>query len=64
QDALIVKSADILDSFKFYASINNEEQIGYCMRNAEAIFKYTPTDFNDKILDELKKWQDRFSVAK
>lgn len=61
QDALIVKTADILDSFKWYTSQNNEDQLKYCMRNANAILKYKPDDFTDKIFTELKAWQDRYS---
>ncbi len=61
QDALIVKTADILDSFKWYASQDNKDELGYCMRNANAIFKFKPDDFDDKIFDELKVWQDKFS---
>lgn len=61
QDALIIKSADIIDSFKWYSSQNNEGEIKYCMRNANAIFKFKPNDFNDKIFNELKSWQEKFS---
>lgn len=61
QDALIVKAADILDSFKWYSSQDNEEELQYCMRNANAIFRFKPDDFNDKIFDELKSWQVRFT---
>ena len=60
QDALIVKAADIIDSFKWYASQDNKEELGYCMRNTNAIFKYKPKNFNDKIFDELKSWQRKF----
>ena len=60
QDALIVKAADILDSFKWYSSQENKNEIQYCMRNANAIFKFKPTDFNDKKNDELKNWQVKF----
>jgi predicted transcriptional regulator len=55
QDALIVKTADIIDSCKFYSAENNEDQLEYCMRNANAILKYKPDEFNDKIFEELKK---------
>lgn len=62
QDALIVKTADIIDSFKWYSLQDNKEELGYCMRNANAIFKFKPDDFNDKIFDELKSWQSRFAL--
>ncbi len=60
QDALIVKTADIIDSFKWYSSQNNEGELKYCMRNTNAIFKFKPADFEDKIFDELKTWQEKF----
>ncbi len=61
QDALIIKTADIIDSFTWYSSQNNEDQLRYCMRNARAIDRCKPNDFTDKIFDELKVWEDRFS---
>lgn len=61
QEALIIKSADIIDSFKWYSSQDNKGELGYCMRNANAIFTFKPDDFNDKIFDELKNWQNKFS---
>lgn len=61
QDALIVKTGDILDSFKWYASQDNTDQLKYCIRNANAIFKYKTDDFDDKIFRELDTWKDRFS---
>lgn len=60
QDALIVKTADILDSFKWYASQDSIEQLKYCMRNANAIFKYKEKDFDDPIFNELTDWKQRF----
>ncbi len=61
QDALIVKTADIIDSFKWYSSQDNEGQLSYCMRNANAIFKFKSDDFDDEIFVELKKWQQKFT---
>lgn len=60
QDALIVKTADIIDSFKWYSSQNNEGGLKYCIRNANAILKFKPDDFDDKIFNELKSWQNKF----
>lgn len=56
QDALIVKTADIIDSFKYYTAVKNERELEYCMRNATAILKYKPENFNDKIFEVLKQW--------
>lgn len=61
EEALIVKTADILDSFKWYSTQKNVDQLKYCMRNAEAIFAYKPSTFNDKIFTELQTWKERFS---
>ncbi len=48
------KTADILDSFKWYSNQNNEDQLRYCLRNADAIMRLKPNDFNDRIFDELE----------
>ncbi|MFA6536929.1 MAG: HD domain-containing protein [Patescibacteria group bacterium] len=55
-DALIVKCADILDSFKWYSAQKNISELDYCRRNANAIFKFKPKDFQDPIFKELKKF--------
>jgi len=60
QGALIIKTADILDSFKWYAGQDSIEQLKYCMRNANAIFKYKKSDFVDPIFDELATWKQKF----
>lgn len=62
QDALIVKTADIIDSFKWYSNQNNEDELkNHCVKNAAAIFKFKPNDFDDKIFDELRSWQEKFT---
>lgn len=60
QDALIIKTADILDSFGWYTSQNNTAEIQYCMRNLKAILKFKPDNFHDEIFKELKKWENTF----
>lgn len=60
QEALIIKAADILDSFKWYSNQNNKDELQYCMQNTNAIFKFKPNNFNDKIFNELKRWQNKF----
>jgi hypothetical protein len=58
-----VKAADILDSFKFYAAVDNKDQLEHhCVRNAYLIFAHKPPDFVDPIFDELKGWRDRFAT--
>ena len=59
QDALIVKAADILDSFKYYTAEQNADQLQYCLRNANAIFQHKPDEFKDEIFNELIAWMDK-----
>lgn len=62
QDALIIKAADIIDSFKWYTSQNNEDELkNHCIKNANVIFNLKPKNFEDKIFNELKSWQERFT---
>jgi (p)ppGpp synthase/HD superfamily hydrolase len=62
QDALIIKTADIIDSFKWYSSQDNQEQLQFhCLKNANIIFKFKLEDFDDKIFEELKDWQAKFA---
>ena len=63
EDALIVKAADIIDSFKWYTFQDNRDELRYCARNAEAILKLKPDDFSDRIFEELKSWNDRFRAS-
>lgn len=60
QNALIVKTADIIDSFKWYSGQDNKDELKYCTRNANAIFKLKPDNFDDNIFNELKDWQKKF----
>ncbi len=61
QDALIVKAADTIDSFKWYYAQNNKEQLtNHCLNILNLIFKYKPKDFNDKIFEELREWKVKF----
>ena len=59
QEALIVKVADTLDSFKHYTKENNQGELEYCRKNAKAILKYKPDNFDDEIFDELVKWLEK-----
>lgn len=54
QDALIVKAADCLDSFKWYSRQKNPDQLLYCQRIAQGILLVKPPEFKDEIFDELK----------
>lgn len=60
KDALIVKTADTIDSFKYYSKVNNIDQLqNHCIITANLIFKYLPKDFNDPIFEDLRKWQEK-----
>lgn len=56
EEALVIKSADIIDSFKWYSKQKDNNGLQYCMRNAGAILRLKPDNFDDKIFEELKKW--------
>lgn len=56
KDALIVKTADIIDSYKWYTATENDGELLYCARNADAILRLNPGMIKDKIFDELREW--------
>jgi (p)ppGpp synthase/HD superfamily hydrolase len=63
QDSLIVKAADIIDSFEWYTAQNNQDELqGHCVKNADVILKNKPDYFKDKIFDELENLRDKFSI--
>ncbi|MFZ2188216.1 MAG: HD domain-containing protein [Candidatus Moraniibacteriota bacterium] len=53
RDALIIRAADTLDSFKHYTKTKNLPELDYCQKNAMAIFKFKPDDFTDGVFEEL-----------
>lgn len=58
KDALIVKTADIIDSFMWYVAQNNTKELkNHCIKTAEVIFDRKPQEWRDDIYDELYKWQ-------
>ncbi len=63
EDALIIKTADIIDSFKWYSRIGNHDQIDYCMRNADAILEYKPPELSNEIFDEVQAWREKCREA-
>ncbi len=56
EEALIIKTADTFDSFKYYTKTQNKSELDYCRKNAEAILKYKPVDFRDGIFEEVEEW--------
>lgn len=57
KDALIVKAADTLDSYRFYTSVNNPEEVSRSVDIAKTILEKLPIDVDDPIFDELKRIQ-------
>ena len=53
ESALIVKSADVIDNFRYFKRTQDSNGIDYCIRNAKAILKNKPDNFQDKIFKEL-----------
>ncbi len=60
-DALIIKAADILDSFKWYDHQHNEGELLYCVRNANAILETNHKKDTDSIFAELESWQQKYA---
>lgn len=59
-EALVVKTADILDSFRFYTEAeNNGELLGHCVPYADEILRVKPAEWNDPIFDELREWKEK-----
>lgn len=54
EEALIIKAADTLDSYKYYTKVQNKSELDYCRKNAEAILKYKPEVFGDGIFEEVR----------
>jgi GTP pyrophosphokinase len=59
ESALIIKTADILDSFRWYSRMENPGELDYCHRNATAILEMKPDTFQDPIFEELRGWNDK-----
>ena len=56
EHALIIKTADILDSFEWYTRLNNAGELDYCRRNATAILRHKPDSFQDPLFKEFLPW--------
>ncbi len=54
ENALIIKAADIIDNFNYYSKISNAGGLSYVHEIGELLFKLKPTNYNDKIFEELK----------
>ncbi len=61
EDALIIKCADLVDNFKWYSAVNNnDELINYWMNNIKALLKHKPDAFDNEVFDELMIWYNKF----
>ena len=58
ESALIVRTADILDSYKHYKKTNNQSELEYCRKNAEAIKKHKPESFSNSIFKKLEDYNN------
>ncbi|NTW45723.1 MAG: HD domain-containing protein [Candidatus Moranbacteria bacterium] len=57
EDALIVKTADTIDSFEHYTKTGNTGEIErHCMPIAEAILRLKPHNYQDAIYEDLHPW--------
>lgn len=57
EDALIVKAADTMDSYRFYQSTNNTDEVARSVDIAKAILEKLPSAFQDSIFHELRNIQ-------
>ena len=56
EDALVVKTADILDNYKYYKIINSQKGLDDCSRNTEYLLQIVPADFESEVFTELKEF--------
>jgi len=55
KEALIVKAADVLDSYRLYQAIGHDEEKERSISIAQTILERMPSDFEDPIFDMLKQ---------
>lgn len=55
QDALIIKSADILCNYDYYSRTNNQWEIDRCIKLSALVMEYKKNYYEDSILLELSK---------
>lgn len=62
EDALVIKVVDVIDSFKWYETQNNVDELkGHCVKTANVIRKYKPSNFDDEIFNELEAWRIKYA---
>ena len=56
EEALIVKAADTLDSYHFYQTVGNPEEMERSVDIAKTILEKKPEEFKDSLFEKLEKW--------
>jgi (p)ppGpp synthase/HD superfamily hydrolase len=59
EDALIVKTADILDNYKYYKRISDQKGLDYCLGNTEYLLQIIPPAFESAVFTELKAFHSK-----
>jgi len=54
EEAFIIRSVDTLDSFRWYTAMENDGELEYCKRSAQAILEYKKDIWNDPVFEEVK----------
>ncbi len=60
EDALIVKSADIIDNYIYYSSISSEKWINRCIELSNLVIKSKKIDYNNPIFNTIiliREWK-------
>lgn len=60
EDALIVKSADIIDNYIYYSSINSEKWVNRCIELSDLVIKNKKIEYKDPIFNTIiliKQWK-------
>ena len=55
KDALIVKTADVLDSYQFYTGINNQDEIARSVSIGQFVIENLSDNVEDPIFEKLRK---------
>lgn len=54
EEAFIIRACDILESLRWYTAMENEEELEYCKRNAQAILENKKSEWTDVVFQEIK----------
>lgn len=62
EKALLVKTADILDSYQWYERTNNSGELLYCSRNANLILSAVDTS-SHVLFQDLAEWYSKYPLS-